>query len=134
MVDQSNPEDFGANSWLVEEMYERYRDEPETLSLAWRDFFSDYKPVGTPKVDPTGEIIRPSLDFILEDEFSPVATSVVATAVVASVQSVKPPQSGSEKPKATRTSAQAARLVAVAPIELTPLEVVEPEPSIKLKT
>ncbi|MFM2436442.1 MAG: 2-oxoglutarate dehydrogenase N-terminus, partial [Actinomycetota bacterium] len=25
MVDQSNPEDFGANSWLVEEMYERYR-------------------------------------------------------------------------------------------------------------
>ncbi len=128
MVDQSNPEDFGANSWLVEEMYERYRDEPETLSLAWRDFFSDYKPVGTPKVDPTGEIIRPSLDFILEDEFSPVATSVVATAVVASVQSVKPPQSGSEKPKATRTSAQAARLVAVAPIELTPLEVVEPEP------
>ncbi|MFZ9247902.1 MAG: 2-oxoglutarate dehydrogenase E1 subunit family protein, partial [Ilumatobacteraceae bacterium] len=34
MVDQSNTEDFGANSWLVEEMYERYRDEPETLSPA----------------------------------------------------------------------------------------------------
>ena len=49
MVEQSNTEDFGANSWLVEEMYERYRDEPETLSLAWRDFFSDYKPVGSAK-------------------------------------------------------------------------------------
>ena len=70
MVDQSNTEDFGANSWLVEEMYERYRDEPETLSPAWREFFSDYKPVGSPKADPTGELIRASFiespDYVLE--------------------------------------------------------------------
>ncbi|MFZ9369773.1 MAG: 2-oxoglutarate dehydrogenase E1 subunit family protein, partial [Ilumatobacteraceae bacterium] len=70
MVDQSNTEDFGANSWLVEEMYERYRDEPETLSPAWREFFSDYKPVGSPKSDPTGELVRPSFiespDYVLE--------------------------------------------------------------------
>lgn len=38
MVEQSNTEDFGANSWLVEEMYERYRDEPQSLSAAWREF------------------------------------------------------------------------------------------------
>ncbi|MFM8687581.1 MAG: 2-oxoglutarate dehydrogenase E1 subunit family protein, partial [Acidimicrobiaceae bacterium] len=70
MVDQSNTEDFGANSWLVEEMYELYRDEPETLSPAWREFFSDYKPVGSPKADPTGELIRPSFieapDYVVE--------------------------------------------------------------------
>ncbi|HBQ51688.1 MAG TPA: hypothetical protein DD711_02190, partial [Acidimicrobium sp.] len=66
MVDQSNTEDFGANSWLVEEMYERYRDEPETLSAAWREFFSDYKPVGSPKADPTGELIRPSFDSVAD--------------------------------------------------------------------
>ena len=59
MADRSNTEDFGANSWLVEEMYERYCDEPESLSPAWRDFFSDYKPVGSPKTDPTGELFRP---------------------------------------------------------------------------
>lgn len=57
MVEQSNTEDFGANSWLVEEMYERYRDEPQSLSAAWREFFSDYKPVGAPKADPTGELV-----------------------------------------------------------------------------
>ena len=80
MVDQSNTEDFGANSWLVEEMYERYRDEPETLSPAWREFFSDYKPVGSPKTDPTGELIRPSFNDLPEHalESSPMP-AVAAT-------------------------------------------------------
>ena len=80
MVEQSNTEDFGANSWLVEEMYERYRDEPQSLSAAWREFFSDYKPVGAPKADPTGELVRPSLDavndlgdFVVESVSVPVA-------------------------------------------------------------
>jgi 2-oxoglutarate dehydrogenase E1 component len=40
-------EDFGTNSWLVEEMYERFRDNPAAVSEQWREFFSDYKPVAT---------------------------------------------------------------------------------------
>ena len=40
-------EDFGTNSWLVEEMYERFRDNPAAVSEQWREFFSDYKSVGT---------------------------------------------------------------------------------------
>ncbi len=36
-------QDFGANSWLVEEMYEQYRADPSSVSEAWREFFSDYK-------------------------------------------------------------------------------------------
>ena len=46
----SNPqsgEDFGANSWLVEEMYERFRDNPAAVSDQWREFFSDFTPAGT---------------------------------------------------------------------------------------
>jgi 2-oxoglutarate decarboxylase len=39
-------EDFGTNSWLVEEMYERFRDNPAAVSEQWREFFSDYKSVG----------------------------------------------------------------------------------------
>jgi multifunctional 2-oxoglutarate metabolism enzyme len=35
---------FGANSWLVEEMYEQFRSDPGSVSDTWRDFFSDYKP------------------------------------------------------------------------------------------
>src|SRR5262245_40859678 len=35
---------FGANSWLVEEMYEQYRSDPGSVSETWQEFFSDYKP------------------------------------------------------------------------------------------
>ena len=36
-------QDFGANSWLVEEMYEQFRNDPASVGDAWREFFSDYK-------------------------------------------------------------------------------------------
>jgi multifunctional 2-oxoglutarate metabolism enzyme len=32
------------NTWLVEEMYEQYREDPSSLSKSWRDFFADYRP------------------------------------------------------------------------------------------
>jgi len=35
--------DFGANSWLVEEMYEQFRQDPSLVGESWREFFSDYK-------------------------------------------------------------------------------------------
>jgi 2-oxoglutarate decarboxylase len=34
---------FGSNSWLVEEMYEKYREDPDSVGDAWREFFADYK-------------------------------------------------------------------------------------------
>ncbi|HEY3088726.1 MAG TPA: multifunctional oxoglutarate decarboxylase/oxoglutarate dehydrogenase thiamine pyrophosphate-binding subunit/dihydrolipoyllysine-residue succinyltransferase subunit [Jatrophihabitantaceae bacterium] len=36
--------DFGANEWLVEEMYERYLADPTSVDGAWHDFFADYRP------------------------------------------------------------------------------------------
>jgi len=35
---------FGANAWLVDEMYERYRADPSSVAESWREFFEDYKP------------------------------------------------------------------------------------------
>jgi multifunctional 2-oxoglutarate metabolism enzyme len=37
---------FGANEWLVEEMYERFRRDPRSVDAAWHDFFADYRPAG----------------------------------------------------------------------------------------
>ena len=36
--------DFGANDWLVEDMYERYLADPNSVDAAWHDFFADYRP------------------------------------------------------------------------------------------
>jgi 2-oxoglutarate dehydrogenase E1 component len=36
--------DFGANDWLVEEMYERYQADPTSVEPSWIEFFKTYTP------------------------------------------------------------------------------------------
>ncbi len=43
---------LGANAWLVDEMFERYRDNPQAVSEIWREFFVDYQPPGPVTVQP----------------------------------------------------------------------------------
>lgn len=35
------PEEFGANEWLVEEMYDAYRRDPSSVDPAWHDYFAN---------------------------------------------------------------------------------------------
>jgi len=47
---------FGPNEWLVDEMYERYLQDPTTVDKAWWDFFADYTPgasANTPPAQPS---------------------------------------------------------------------------------
>ncbi|MDG4833133.1 multifunctional oxoglutarate decarboxylase/oxoglutarate dehydrogenase thiamine pyrophosphate-binding subunit/dihydrolipoyllysine-residue succinyltransferase subunit [Solwaraspora sp. WMMD1047] len=44
---QENPlAGFGPNEWIVEEMYQRYLADPNSVDSAWHDFFADYRPPG----------------------------------------------------------------------------------------
>ena len=58
MVDRSGPGRlagaFGTNAWLVEEMYESYLADPQSVSESWREFFADYrsKAAGEPAPSP----------------------------------------------------------------------------------
>jgi multifunctional 2-oxoglutarate metabolism enzyme len=36
--------DFGANEWLVDELYQRYLEDPGSVDRAWWSFFADYRP------------------------------------------------------------------------------------------
>ncbi len=38
------PATFGANEWLVDEIYQQYLQDPNSVDRAWWDFFADYKP------------------------------------------------------------------------------------------
>ena len=40
----SGQADFGANEWLVEELYQRYLADPGSVDRAWWSFFTDYTP------------------------------------------------------------------------------------------
>src|SRR5436305_2014076 len=33
---------LGQNAWLVDEMYEHYRANPNSVSASWQEFFADY--------------------------------------------------------------------------------------------
>ncbi|WP_414638248.1 2-oxoglutarate dehydrogenase E1 subunit family protein, partial [Actinomycetospora sp.] len=35
---------FGPNEWLVDEMYQRYLADPDSVDTAWHEFFADYAP------------------------------------------------------------------------------------------
>nr|WP_123306857.1 multifunctional oxoglutarate decarboxylase/oxoglutarate dehydrogenase thiamine pyrophosphate-binding subunit/dihydrolipoyllysine-residue succinyltransferase subunit [Cellulomonas sp. PhB143] len=43
---------FGANEWLVDELYEQYLKDRDAVDPAWWDFFADYKP-GEPATAPS---------------------------------------------------------------------------------
>ncbi len=44
---------FGPNAWLVEDMFERFRSDPDSVSESWREFFADYRPA-VPTTGATG--------------------------------------------------------------------------------
>ncbi len=35
---------YGPNTWLIDEMYRQYRQDPASVGEHWRDFFADYSP------------------------------------------------------------------------------------------
>jgi 2-oxoglutarate decarboxylase len=39
--------DFGANEWLVDEMHDRYLEDPDSVDEAWRELFADRDNAGT---------------------------------------------------------------------------------------
>ena len=47
--------EFGPNQWLVDEIYQQYLTDPESVDRAWWEFFADYQPADTtlPSAAPT---------------------------------------------------------------------------------
>src|SRR6266568_5121332 len=50
--------DFGANEWLVEELYQRYLADPGSVDRAWWSFFADYHPTLPNGTDPQPVVAR----------------------------------------------------------------------------
>src|SRR5580700_8470065 len=39
---------FGPNAWLVDDMYDRFLADPNSVAESWREFFADYRPGSVP--------------------------------------------------------------------------------------
>ncbi len=46
--DQQDAVALGPNAWLVDEMYDQYREDPDSVSESWREFFADYHHARSP--------------------------------------------------------------------------------------
>ena len=86
------PAAFGANSWLVEEMYERFCADADSVGDSWKEFFSDYRPNGQTAAETTTPTLTPSLSA---DVVAP-APAAPAIPQPASVSHAKTPASNGE--------------------------------------
>ena len=63
---QSASTEFGPNQWLVDELYQQYLADPESVDPAWHGFFDDYRPsegssaIPTPPDDVAAVHIEPA--------------------------------------------------------------------------
>ncbi|HET9899163.1 MAG TPA: multifunctional oxoglutarate decarboxylase/oxoglutarate dehydrogenase thiamine pyrophosphate-binding subunit/dihydrolipoyllysine-residue succinyltransferase subunit [Streptosporangiaceae bacterium] len=49
--------DFGPNEWLVDELYQRYQNDPGSVDRAWWNFFADYRPQPSDQASPASAAI-----------------------------------------------------------------------------
>ena len=68
---------FGPNAWFVEDMFERFRADPASVSESWREFFTDYRPA----VPTTGQT-SPTAAAAAGDGADPSARRSTITATV----------------------------------------------------
>jgi 2-oxoglutarate decarboxylase len=83
---------FGANSWLVDEMYAEFLTDPESVSESWREFFSDYRAtapaeangaLAAPAPAPAAPVVEPAPAPAPVAPAAPVVPAVSGTPVVA---------------------------------------------------
>ncbi|WP_448059610.1 multifunctional oxoglutarate decarboxylase/oxoglutarate dehydrogenase thiamine pyrophosphate-binding subunit/dihydrolipoyllysine-residue succinyltransferase subunit [Cellulomonas hominis] len=82
--------DFGANEWLVDELYEQYLQDKNLVDPAWWDFFEGYKPEPGPEDDgypdtedePAAATSAPTDPTPPAPQSSPVASAATVTSAV----------------------------------------------------
>ncbi len=87
------------NSWLVDEMYDKFRENPESLSQSWREFFADYQPGG-----------------VAGDRQRPDGATVGAAASGGEAADAAPTPKMAKKPKSKGAKADAAPEKAARPV------------------
>jgi len=116
----STADQFGPNEWLVEEMYQRFLDDPSAVDPAWHEFFADYRPAETPgevatttngvvpAPTPHAEPAEPTEQRRVADRAAMTPPPAPAASNGAAPATSPAPKSAAEKtPAASRAAAQA---------------------------
>src|SRR2546428_12359940 len=84
---------LGPNMWLIDEMYRRFREDPDSVDEKWREFFDDFRPrIGEPitagalaeaVAEQAGEATEASVEKASESPDGPVAAKEEKKAALA---------------------------------------------------
>ena len=77
-----NENGFGANDWLVDEMYAQYKANPDSVDKAWWPILENYRPTETPHAT-TGPIaVQPAVPAAPAAPIAPITPAVATAAPV----------------------------------------------------
>ncbi|WNI29272.1 multifunctional oxoglutarate decarboxylase/oxoglutarate dehydrogenase thiamine pyrophosphate-binding subunit/dihydrolipoyllysine-residue succinyltransferase subunit [Streptomyces sp. ITFR-6] len=100
---------FGPNEWLVDEIYQQYLQDPNSVDRAWWDFFADYKP-GT-----SGTADKPVPGAAAAGAAAPTAPPVTAPTANNHTAPAAPAQPAAQAPAPAAPAAPAPTPAPVAP-------------------
>ncbi|MGH8901998.1 MAG: multifunctional oxoglutarate decarboxylase/oxoglutarate dehydrogenase thiamine pyrophosphate-binding subunit/dihydrolipoyllysine-residue succinyltransferase subunit [Egibacteraceae bacterium] len=91
MAEERTASQFGANTWVVEEMYRNYLANPDSVGESWREFFSDYQPSWGPAAPApkTESVAAPKEATKLRGTQSVVAQNMIASLDVPTATSIR---------------------------------------------
>ncbi|MEU2283459.1 multifunctional oxoglutarate decarboxylase/oxoglutarate dehydrogenase thiamine pyrophosphate-binding subunit/dihydrolipoyllysine-residue succinyltransferase subunit [Streptomyces sp. NPDC013178] len=82
---------FGPNEWLVDEIYQQYLQDPNSVDRAWWDFFADYKPGAASTPAPAGTAAAGAAGTTTTPPAAPAAPAAPAQAAPAAPATVPAP-------------------------------------------
>ncbi|MGW7263552.1 multifunctional oxoglutarate decarboxylase/oxoglutarate dehydrogenase thiamine pyrophosphate-binding subunit/dihydrolipoyllysine-residue succinyltransferase subunit [Streptomyces sp. NPDC054842] len=103
---------FGPNEWLVDEIYQQYLQDPNSVDRAWWDFFADYKPGGATATAAAGTAATGAAGTSTPAPAAPVKTAPAAPAAPAQAA---PAQAPAAAPAAPAAAPAAPKPAAAAP-------------------
>ncbi len=108
---------FGANDWLVDEMYAQYKANPDSVDKAWWPILENYKPTETPHAT-TGPVTIPVQAATPAQPAAPITAPAAPVAPVAPVApaAVTPSEPTQMVAKTTRVEAKPQPIPAQAPV------------------
>ncbi|NIH78743.1 multifunctional oxoglutarate decarboxylase/oxoglutarate dehydrogenase thiamine pyrophosphate-binding subunit/dihydrolipoyllysine-residue succinyltransferase subunit [Amycolatopsis viridis] len=117
MSSSSPASQFGPNEWLVEEMYDQFLADPDSVDAAWHEFFSDFKPTQTSESKPADAPapVREQPAKAGNGQVDQAATAPAAPAQPKPAAQPAKPAAQPAKPAAQPAAAQAAKPAAAKP-------------------
>ncbi|QIJ64701.1 multifunctional oxoglutarate decarboxylase/oxoglutarate dehydrogenase thiamine pyrophosphate-binding subunit/dihydrolipoyllysine-residue succinyltransferase subunit [Streptomyces sp. JB150] len=119
---------FGANEWLVDEIYQQYLQDPNSVDRAWWDFFADYKPGAAGAPAPAGTAAAGAAETTptAQTPAAPAAAAAPAPAAQAPAPAAPKPAAAAPAQAAPAAAAPAAKAPAPAKPAAKPQAKAEP--------